>query len=374
MCKKEKIRVLHLLLSLEIGGMERFVYEHCFGIDKSRFDVFVCCIDRLGGFYDRLVEHGIQIDLLQKNQKKFDWFFPLKLSKYLRNNKIDILHIHTGAFFYGSVAGYLARTKGVIYTEHGRHYKEPWQLYILDQISARCINQIVTVSDALEDHLINKIRLPSKKIQTIINGVNTETFVPRQKPDYLLKEFSFDRECKIIGTVGRLAVIKDQKTLIKAFRLVKDQHNNSKLLIVGEGECERELEKLVDDLKLKNDVVFTGNRSDVPSMLNFFDVFVLPSLMEGTSISLLEAMASGVPCVVTNVGGNVRLISNGISGFTVPPGNVLIVANKILELFQNISMARLFSIESRRIAKDNYSFDRNIERYRELYNELYHQN
>ncbi len=371
MDNKGKIRVLHLLLSLETGGMERFVYEHCLGMDKEQFDVSVCCIDRLGGFYDRLIEQGIHVDLIQKNQQKFDWFFSLKLSKYLREKKIDILHIHTGAFFHGSVAGFLARTKGVIYTEHGRHYKEPWQLYILDQISSRCVDQIITVSEALERHLINKMRLPSSKIKTIINGVNSEVFAPREKPQCLLDEFSIDRDIKIIGTVGRLAEIKDQETLIRAFLFIKEQYENSKLFIIGEGPCEQQLKELVDKYKLKNDVIFTGNRGDIQKFLSLFDIFVLSSLMEGTSISLLEAMSSGLPCVVTNVGGNVLLISNDVNGYTVPPGDEMLLSINILKLIENSSLRQSFSLKSRKIIEENFSFNQVLQVYADLYTELY---
>lgn len=368
--KKEKIRVLHLLLSLEIGGMERFVYEHCLGINKDQFEVSVCCIDRLGGFYERLIEHGIHVDLIQKNQQRFDWFFPLKLSKYLRQNTIDILHIHSSAFFHGGVAGFLARTKGVIYTEHGRHYKEPWQLYILDQISSRCVDQIITVSDALEKHLIEKMRLSSKKIKTIINGVNTVTFGQREKPDYLLEEFSIDRKYKIVGTVGRLVSIKDQATLIKAFKLVKDQHEYIKLFIVGEGPLGSELIKLVAELELIDDVIFTGNRSDIPSILNLFDVYVLPSLMEGTSLSLLEAMASCVPCVVTDVGGNTALIIDGVNGSVVSVRDYESIAGKIFDIINDDLLSSEYSLKSRLIVDNVYSLEKNILKYERLYQDL----
>ena len=86
---EKRLKILHLLLSLETGGMERFVYEHCLALNHDEFDVSVCCIDRLEGFSQRLREHGIKIDLLQKNQQNFDWFFPFRLSRYLKGNDID---------------------------------------------------------------------------------------------------------------------------------------------------------------------------------------------------------------------------------------------------------------------------------------------
>ncbi len=218
-----KINVLHLLLSLETGGMERFVFEHCLEIDKDKYNVSVCCIDRLGGFYQSLVENDIKVDLLQKNQTHFDYVFPLKLKKYIKKNNIHILHIHSGAFFHGSVAGFLARTPGIIYTEHGRNLVEPKIIFLLDKISSVLADRIVTVSPDLKKYLIEKIKLPEQKISTIINGINSDCFRPREKSKKLLDDLGINSDCKIVGAVGRLAHIKDHATLIKAYRKVLEK-------------------------------------------------------------------------------------------------------------------------------------------------------
>jgi sugar transferase (PEP-CTERM/EpsH1 system associated) len=365
-----KINVLHLLLSLETGGMERFVYEHCLEIDKSKFNVSVCCIDRLGGFFESLVKNDINVDIVQKNQNHFDYLFPLKLSRYLRNKKIHVLHIHSGAFFHGSVAGFLSRTPVIIYTEHGRHLVEPKIIFLFDKISCFFSDKIITVSHELEKYLIENIKLPAKKVETVINGVNTESFRPRCKSQRLLSELCLAPDIKIIGAVGRLAFIKDHFTLIKAFKIVEKKIPEAKLVLVGEGPCEKDLKILVEKLALSSSVVFAGNRSDIPDILNLFDVFVLPSLSEGTSLSLLEAMASGLPSVVTSVGGNPNLIKENINGYLVETKNTEQLAKRIEDILSNSEISKAFGIASRKLVISRYSLKANIKIYEDIYKNL----
>ena len=362
-----KINVLHLLLSLETGGMERFVYEHCLAIDKEKFNVSVCCIDRLGGFSDSLVAQGIKVDLLQKSQKHFDLIFPLILGRYLRKHKIQILHIHTGAFFHGSIAGFLAKTSGILYTEHGRHLVEPKIIFLLDKISSVFVDRIITVSPDLERHLIKKIKLPARKIITIINGVNIKYFKPREKSKALLAEFRLEADSKIVGTVGRLADIKNHAMLINAFKIVQEKLPESRLLLVGEGPCENDLKKLAYELGLSEFVIFTGNRSDISEILNLFDIFVLSSLMEGTSLSLLEAMASGVPPVVTNVGGNPNVVRNNYHGYVVEPNDYRNMSNKIVNILMDEELRKSFAKNVVDHVSENYSHSTNVSKYSQLY-------
>lgn len=366
--EKKRIKVLHLLLSLETGGMERFVYEHCLALNHDEFDVSVCCIDRLEGFSQNLLEHGIKVDLLQRNQQHFDCFFPFRLSRYLKENDIDIIHTHTGSFFHGSVAGFLARTKGVIFTEHGRDLVETIPKRVLDKIASFFADHIVTVSKDLEHHLIQEIKLPANKIRTIINGVNTETYCVRGKSKILCEEFGLQPTDKIVGTIGRLAEIKNHPFLIRSFEKVKHIWPDSRLILVGSGPREKWLKSLTVDLGLADSVIFTGNRNDVGDLYQLFDVFVLSSFSEGTSFSLLEAMASGVPAIVTNVGGNPGIVKDTVNGYLVEVDDDQALADKILNVFEQgegdlANNARQFVI-------DRYSLKKNLQQYVSIYRSL----
>jgi len=366
---EKRLKILHLLLSLETGGMERFVYEHCLALNRDEFDVSVCCIDRLEGFSQSLREHGIKVDLLQKNQQHFDWFFPFRLSRYLKENDIDIIHSHTGSFFHGSVAGFLAGTRGNIYTEHGRDPVETIPIRVLDKISSYFADHIITVSKDLEHHMIQEIKLPPKKIRTIINGVNTETYCDRGKPEKLCEEFGLQSTDKIVGTIGRLAEIKNHPFLIRSFEKVKRVWPESRLVLVGSGPCEETLKSLTADLGLSDSVIFTGNRNDVGDLYQLFDVFVLSSFSEGTSFSLLEAMASGVPPIVTNVGGNPGIVKDAVNGYLVEVDDDQALADKIFGIFEQ-GGADLAN-NARQFVIDQYSLENNLQQYMDIYRSIY---
>ena len=362
------LKILHLLLSLETGGMERFVYEHCLALNRDEFNVSVCCIDRLEGFCQSLRENGVRVDLLQKNQKRFDWFFPFRLRRYLRQNDIDIIHTHTGSFFHGSVAGFLAGTPGIVFTEHGRDPVETLAIRVLDKISSYFADYIITVSKDLEQHLINEIKLPAKKIRTIINGVNTKIYRDREKPIKLCEEFGLQPSDKIVGSVGRLAEIKNHPFLIRSFEKVQRKWPESKLILVGNGPCEEALKSLAAELGLTDRIIFTGNRNDVCDLYQLFDVFVLSSFSEGTSFSLLEAMASAVPPVVTNVGGNPGIVKDNVNGNLVEIDDDQALADKILDIFQH-GGADLAG-NARQFVIDRYSLKNNLEQYVDIYRSL----
>lgn len=364
----KRIKILHLLLSLETGGMERFVYEHCMALNRDEFDVSVCCIDRLGGFTQSLRDHGITVDLLQRNQQHFDWIFPFRLSRYLKDNDIDIIHTHTGSFFHGSIAGFLAHTRGVIFTEHGRDLLETLPKRVLDKVASYFVDKIITVSKDLEQHLVNVIKLPPQKIQTIINGVNTETYCEGEKPKELCEEFGLKPTDKIVGTVGRLAEIKNHSFLIRSFEKVIGIWPESRLVLVGSGPCEKTLKSLTADLGLSDSVIFTGNRTDVRDLYKLFDVFVLSSYSEGTSFSLLEAMASGIPPVVTNVGGNPGIVMDTVSGYLVEVDDDQALADKVIKIFQQGGGE--LAKKARQFVIDQYSLKQNLQQYVNIYRSL----
>lgn len=364
-----KFRIMHLVLSLETGGLERLVSDFAISMDKDLFDVEVCCFNNLCGFFDTLVTNGIRVTLLKRNQKHYDYLYAFKLKKLITERNIDILHMHNGTFFHGVQAGFLARTPVMVYTDHGRQLVESKIDVLMDRFSGFFVDKIVAVSKELEKYLINEIMLPEHKTTTIINGINTEVFVPRKKPLDLMKEFSIAENHIVIGTVGRLAEVKDQSTLIDAFYLVQKSIPDINLIIVGDGPLRYELESKVEKLNLKDHVKITGNRNDIPNMLNLFDVFVLSSLSEGTSVALLEAMAAGVSPVVTDVGGNPSIVDDNINGMVVKPKHVNQIAESLLTLLTDEKTRIKFGKAASGKIISKYSINHTLKQYSEIYME-----
>lgn len=366
----QRIKLLHTVLSLETGGLERLVTEMSLKMDRNRFDIEVCSFDKLGPFADLLTENGIRVTLLQRNQERYDAFYPLRLMRFLYEKKPQLLHMHTGTFYAGSVAAFLARTPATVYTDHGRSLIEKQVRLKSDRVAALIVDRIVAVSEELKDYLIRVVKLPRRKIITVINGVDTSEFQKREKPAGLLAEFSLSSKSKIIGTVGRLAEVKDHLSLIKAFKLVYQAIPDTHLLLAGDGPMKQELSRWAMENGLNSAVTFAGYREDIPELLNLFDIFVLSSVSEGTSRALLEAMASGLPAVVTNVGGNASIVDHGENGLVVQPKNVNQLSEAIIDLLKDEEKHKRFSQNAVRKIRDNYSLDKMVEAYTKLYLEL----
>ncbi len=368
----ERIHLLHTVLNLGFAGLERIVTELTLRIDKTRFSVEVCCFNKLGPFAEVLQEAGIKVWLLEKNRGRFDFRDPLRLVRYFRDNHIHIVNTHSGTFFEATLAARLARVPVVVYTDHGRPNDEPTQRMIEDSLTARFCDRAVAVSGELHDSLINKVKFPRRKMEMILNGVNMESFSPRPKPETLLNQFNISPESKVVGTVGRLEKIKDQATLIKAFALVRQKLPGSILMLVGGGSLQDTLESQARELGLADAVRFAGKRSDIPDLLNLFDLFALPSISEGTSVSLLEAMASGLPAVVTNVGGNPAIVEDGKSGVLVRVGDAEGLAAAMLAILENDDKQAAYGRAAREKVGRDYSLDQMVSQYERLFLQLLH--
>lgn len=364
---KRKINLMHTVLRLGVAGLERLVTELTLGIDRERFDVEVCCFAGLGPFADLLRSHGIPVTLVkQTSNVTYLW----QLRRFFRERRADIVHTHTGTFFYAALAAKLAGVPAIVYTEHGRFEVDPLIRLVEDYISVRVTDKVVAVSDQLQTRLIEQVHFPASKVLTIVNGINTDQFAPRPEQPGLRQSLSIPDNAKIVGTVGRLQEVKDHLSFIKAFELVNQRLPNTVLMLVGDGSLRPQLEAYVADHNLKGRVIFAGLRQDIPEMLNLLDLFVLSSLSEGTCVSLLEAMASGLPAVVTDVGGNPSIVTHGVNGLVVEPRDIEQLANAIVELLTDEPRYARMSENARQRMVADFSSRRMMEKYNEIYSDL----
>jgi glycosyltransferase involved in cell wall biosynthesis len=171
----------------------------------------------------------------------------------------------------------------------------------------------------------------------------------------------------VVGHIGRIAKEKDQLTLIRAFLRVIKEIEKVKLVIVGDGPRKHHLMDTVSKLHLEDKVIFTGSRSDIPVLLSIFDLFVLSSITEGTSLTLLEAMTAKVPIIATDVGGNSNVISNGFNGFLVPSQDPKALAEKIVYLIRNKNIRLSVIDNGEKVIKDRFSIEKMLGKYKEVY-------
>lgn len=311
-------RVAHLTFHMKIGGAERVIYNLVTAADRSRFDMSVACIDQpLGAFAERLMEGGLKTYSFTR-RPGFDRNLLLDLRRLILREKFDILHCHQYTpFVYGGLAALGTGTR-VLYTEHGRFYPDRKRLKrtLLNPLLEYCADVITAISEATKRALVQYENFSADKIHVVYNGV------PRPPEpagiETLISEFPIIRpDSLVFGTVARLDSIKNHSMMIRMMKAIGKDRPEAVLIIVGDGPERSNLESLIHALGLSDRVAITGFREDVESFYPLMHVFLLTSYSEGTAMTLLEAMASGLPSIATNVGGNPEIVEHAKTGFLV---------------------------------------------------------
>ena len=367
-----KIKVLRIISSLPIGGVEKTLLSLLPRLNKEGFDVSICCLYKRGDLAKEMENAGIPVHFIgMRSRIDFDlkYFNGIrKLVDFLKREKIDIVHTHMyKANIPGRIAALLARVPVIIANEHNiDNWKSPSQFYI-DRILANFTSKIIVVSDAVRKFYIEK-GIPADKITTIYNGIEINKFKKGIDIKTKKKELGIPLSHFVVGTVGRIELQKGHKYLIDAAFIVKKKIPKVKFLIVGGGSLKAKLKRYAKEKGLEKEVIFTGKRKDIPEILSVMDVFLLPSLREGFSIALLEAMASGKGVVVTNVGSNSEIVSDGENGFIIPTNNSDILAVRIIEILKNQELRNKIGENSQKKVED-FSIDRMLKETVELYKE-----
>jgi sugar transferase (PEP-CTERM/EpsH1 system associated) len=362
---KYPINVLHVVLSLKFGGLERMVTDLVMQIDKSKFHCAVCCLDEYGDFAEELRARGIEV-FLAGRKPGLDLQFPWKLSKIIKNFNAHIVHTHNAApMLYGTFAAKLGGIRVIVNTKHDREKKET--SWIAWSIAAFFNDAIVAISHDAKKCFLNNISTSADKIHVIYNGINVHKFISAQDNTFLKNELRLFSSEIVIATVSRLSKEKDVFTLLNAFAELRHSITNLKLLVVGDGKLKADLENHAIAIGVKADVIFLGFRKDVQDILKIADVFLLTSLTEGISLSILEAMASGKPVVATRVGGNPEVVETGITGVLADAGMPLDISKALLYVLKDKGRASKMGEEGLKRVESMFSLAHMTDEYEKLY-------
>ncbi|MBS4012816.1 MAG: glycosyltransferase [Bacteroidetes bacterium] len=371
---QQKITLMHLINSYSLAGAEKLVFDIVTGIDKKKFEVFVCSMGNLKDkieetiFYD-LKEKGIKTFMLGKPQRKRRLEAVLKLRRLLQENHVTILHTHCQSpDFYGKIAAFLARTPLVFSTIHSVEGYHAIHESILNKLTTR----YVAISETVKQYAVSDLRIPSGKIEVIYNAVDAQKFSPiAVDKNAKLQELGVPSGRKIVTAIGTIHKIKGHIYLIEAAEQVIKKFPDTHFLIVGDTSADSDsagrIKEMVNAKKLQDRIILTGKRTDIPEILSVTDIFVLPSLWEGLPIALLEAMASGVPAVVTNVGSNAEVVTDGVNGFIVPPKNSLFLAQRIEKLLADPQKANTLGVEGQKKVKESFGMAQLVQKHEQLY-------
>ncbi len=389
----DRIKAIHVITRLDKGGSAENTILTLAGLDKDRYDLLLikgasaesdmtapesAAVERS---LDELRQSGVRIATLPELVRKTD---PVKdlaalfaLVRIFRRERPDIVHTHTSkAGILGRWAARIAGRPLVVHTPHGHifwgYFGRPLTaLFIrLEKWTARITHRIVTLTEQeKKDHLERSIA-PAEKFTTIHSGVELEPFA-QVYPDRndIKREMRIPENAFVVGTVGRLTLIKGQRFLIEAAGAVVDAYPDTRFVMLGHGELKPDLQETAARLGLQEHVLFPGWRADVPRIMSLFDVFVLPSLNEGMGKVLVEAMAAGKPVVASRIGGIVDLIEDGKNGLLVPPADPAGLVQAIVRLRSNPALRRRLGEAGRETAA-RYSAGTMVEKIQILYGDL----
>ena len=360
-----KKKIMHITYDMRIGGTEMVIKNLIDGADKKQFDMSVCCIESpLGPFAEDLTKDGIKFHELNR-QPGFDKTLIKNIRKIIKQNGIDIIHCHQYTpWVYGVIAAMFTRTK-VIFTEHGRFYPDSstWKRKLINPILNVFTHHVTAISKATKQALIEFENISEKSINVIYNGIAPLTF-DKEKVAQLKAQYKIPDNHRVLGTVARFDPIKNHKMMLTAFAQVIKNHPNTSLLMVGDGEERQTIETCIKALSLKNHVILAGYEAKPANHIALMDIFLLSSLSEGTSMTLLEAMSIGKPCVVTDAGGNPEIIEDQYNGLVTENDNAQSYAQAINQLvsspqlqheYGNNSKQRFTTLFSEKVMNQKFS-------------------
>lgn len=364
-----KLKILHVINTLQIGGAEVQLINLIRNLDGGRFISIVCCIVHSGPLASDLEKLGIKLVVLGQRWK-LDPRILLPLYRLIRKEHIHIVHTHMfHAGLWGRIASIITRAPVVIATEHGLN---PWKRYThiaVNRILSKFTDQITVVSDAGKRIRIERERIESKRITVVNNCVDLALFDGRihHHDNNVRQEFGIEADEPVIGFVGRLQEVKGINYLVEAVAKVKTVIPKIKLLIIGDGPLRKELEAHVQRLELSGQVIFAGYRRDIPRVLETLDLFVLPSLREDMPLSLIEAMAMGKAVVATKVGGIPEVAVDGQTGILVSSQNEEALAEAISQILLNRQYLSGMGSAGRRCVEEKFSAEIIVRQIQELY-------
>jgi sugar transferase (PEP-CTERM/EpsH1 system associated) len=365
------IRILHIIDTLlGMGGMEKGVVNLISRMDPDRFEHVVCVLRSLGSLADSIPTDRARVVCLGETGSGMR-FQALTLARQIEAVKPDIVHSRNWgtieAVFAGRCVGFCA----VVHSEHGMEScspVEPRRRRWLRRLAFELADRVLSVSCHLRDHHALRTGFPVRKISVIHNGVDTDLF--RRRPEERVRTrarygLAPDEFC--IGMVGRLEPIKDMLTLLRAAAEFPVSLN-WRVLIAGEGSELPVLQEFLRDRpEMRSRILFLGEIQDVPDFLNSLDVYVLPSLYEGMSNSLLEAMSSGLAVVASSVGGNTEVVVDGESGLLFPVGQSPALAKRLLMLHHQAELRLRLGCQAMHRIKESFSFESMVREYDRMY-------
>lgn len=375
------IRILHIHTLPIISGSGINTFLSMRGMDRRIYEAELACAPG-GRLIDLVQSHNMSVrtfnNLVQPLHPVKDLLALMNLIFFLKKNRYHIVHTHNSkAGFLGRLAAKFAGVPVIVHTVHGFafHDQEPiWRQNLfrnLERRASRWCDKMIFISQPLIDWALREGVVTEDKAVKIYSGIELDQFGPvtEDTKNRIRSKWRIGHEDVVIGVVSKLWEGKGHAILIKAFKELRKEIKDIRLVIVGEGYIYNELRNLVHMLGLKDSVLFTGFQMDVSEIIATFDVAVLPSFFEGMGRVLLEAMAMEKPVVASRVGGIPDLVEHGVNGFLVSPGDVLELSNTIKKIVRDKKLAHEMAEKGRKRITEQFSAEAMVQSIEKVYNE-----
>ena len=364
--------ILILENELGMGGLEKKLYDLVSRIDSEHFRVSVCCLKRGGYWKDAFIDLGVPFyEGLLKH--KFDVFAYPKLLRVLKKEKIDLVYTlpHPNSILFSSMAKTAGWTRRVVVSVHGTggpHGGKMIRGYLKPVLGG--VDRFIAVANEHKRYLVDEENLDADKVVVIYNGVDLDKYHPGNARAEVAADLGIHTGERIVTTVASLNHYKGIDVLLRAASRICSEFDDVRFVIVGGGPDRGTLERLVADLGIGGRMTFAGIRMDVDEVLRLSDIFVLPSRTEAFPNVILEAMASGLPVVSTDVGSVAELVDNEKNGIRVPSENDEQLASAIRRLLADPGAARAYGAEGRRIVEHKFPLARMCSERERLFADL----
>ena len=366
--------VCHIVFRFDYGGLENGLVNLINGLPAAEFRHAIVALTEASEFRRRIARDDVEVHELHKRPGK-DPRAYIRLHSLLRKLGPNIVHTRNIGTMDCAVVAALAGIPCRVHGEHGWDVHDPDGItpkYLrMRRMFGHFVRQFVTVSADLERWLVEKVGIEPGKVRRICNGVDTDRFSPRTGAGHGALESRFPPGSVVFCSVTRFSEIKDPLNLVRAFvaargRLLKCGID-ARLMMVGDGPMRGAALELLTSSGCSGAAWLPGSRDDVAHLLASVDVFVLGSRREGISNTVLEAMASGLPVIASETGGNIELVQSGVTGALVPPGDSAALAQVVFDYACDAELRARQGAAARACAVHRFSLGRMIAEYRRLY-------
>lgn len=369
--------VAHVMYRFDVGGLENGIVNLINHMPREAYRHAVISLTDITDFRQRIVRDDVEFFALEKSAGHALWIYP-QLFRLFRTLRPAIVHSRNLAALEVVIPAWVAGVPVRLHGEHGRDVddmdgssrKYQW----IRRIYRPFVSGYIALSRDLEHYLTARVGMPQANVVQIYNGVDAQRFASSGVRLPIAGCPFTDPSCWLVGTVGRMQQIKDQTTLARAFvralELMPELKASLRLVMIGEGPLRAQSQALLEQAGCADLAWLPGERNDIPEILRGLNCFVLPSLSEGVSNTILEAMASGLPVIATDVGGNGELIDAGRTGELVPAGGVQTLAQRLVDYAGDRARARRAGLAGRAAVERRFSLAAMVRQYQGLYDRL----